>query len=176
VTTPNIRDLESLFYGGGEDAKYEALQAFAEEGWDATTLLTILETSQGPEGPTGPTGPVGPPGTPIAGVAERAAVGVGEEPTTADYQLVTGDLGKLLLVETETELPIVVIVPEGLGTLAHRIELASTDGLSVDVAGTVALVIPDDKVAETRAPFSVVQLTRVDDDVWLVSGDLADAP
>lgn len=304
MSTPNIRDLESLFYGNGESAKYAVLQAFAEAGVDAMDLLglvgqqvgdnasihagdgvpdaefgdvddfyidtatgdqflkSVVDTSTWGEPLAVADGPLEAPpddedgvdgdfaavqvddvwslyrrvagvwveqtpldvaegapsddapgvwyldlldgdvysftessviewvavsifgqggggGTPSA-VVVHEAVGVGETPTTADYELVAGDVGALVGVFTAEELPIAVLVPDGLGTVADRIEVvgANAGGFGL-VSDTATLAVPVGFLAAGRDQYSTVVLTKLNDAIedapesWLLSGDLA---
>lgn len=169
MSTPSIRDYESLFYGGGEDAKYAALKAFADNG---VTALSLLSGGGG-----------GGAGTPTD-VVFRFAVGVGGSPTTADYELVADDIGKLVVVQTSEALPIQVLIPDDLGSVADRIEISRPDGTFAVVASGGALVVtPSDRIAESRADACLVLATKVSDldpevpesgEAWLLSYDLAD--
>lgn len=163
MSTPNIRDLESLFYGNGESAKYAALKAFADAGVDAVDLLDLVGGGGG--------------GTPSA-VVVREAVAAGEEATTADYELVADDVGKLVAVFTQAELPVQVAVPDDLGDVADRIEVSCQVPFEL-VADTASLLVPGGLLAESRDDHSTVVLTKVDNgggespETWLLAGDLA---
>lgn len=164
MSTPNIRDLEALFYGNGESAKYAALKAFADAGVDALDLLDLVGGGGG--------------GTPTA-VTVRLAEPAGVEATTADYELVADDIGKLVAVFSNDELPVVVGVPDGLGGPADRIEIIGVTPPLVVATGDAQLLVPGGASAEGRDVYSLIVLTKLadaneeTDDQWLVSGDLA---
>lgn len=162
MSTPNIRDFESLFYGNGESAKYAVLKAFADAGVNAMDLLALVGS-----------------GFPSA-VVGREAEPADEEAVTADYELVAGDVGKLAFVFTQAELPTVVLVPDGLGSAGDRLELVANDAGGFEVvADSALLLVPDGFLAEARDQFSTVVLTKTDDgggegpEMWLLAGDLA---
>lgn len=170
MSTPNIRDLEALFYGNGESAKYAALKAFADAGVDAIDLLDLVDNGGGGAG------------TPTA-VVFREAVGVGESPTTADYELVADDIGKMVVLFTAEALPIQAVIPDGLGVTADRVELScAAETFAVVGDGGNIVIVPPDRIAESRAPSCLVFATKVSDfdpeneesgDGWLLSYDLA---
>jgi len=152
--------LEALFYGNGESAKYAALKAFADAGVDALDVLAVVGEAGG-----------------LFGVVAREAVGEGESPTEAVYELVAADLGKLVFVFTQAELPIVLHVPDELGSAGVRVEAFAA--VAFDVTADPSLLVPGGLLAESRDDHSLVVLTKTSDgggeasEEWLLSGDLA---
>ncbi len=162
--TANIRDLEALFYGNGESAKYAALKAFADAGVDATDLLGLVGGGSG--------------GTPTAIVERRATDGGGG---SADYTLTSDDIGKLVVLTTLDALPIRVLIPDSLGSPANRIELFEPLGqFSVEASGAAFVGVPADKIATSRSASCLVLATKIAEaeggfpEAWLLSYDLAD--
>jgi hypothetical protein len=123
-------------------------------------------TVTGPTGPTGPTGSTGSSGT----FATSQTVSADK---TADYTLVLGDAGQLLVLNKATAFTLTVPTNAVVAfTTGTRIDLLQTGAGQVTVSGT-GVTFRSTPGSKFRTQYSGASLVKIATDTWSLVGDLS---
>lgn len=155
-----------IFTDGDHTWIFSAISAGGPGAWKLQTQSTT-----GPTGPTGATGAAGTGGaTGPTGATGSFALAQTVEDKTADYTLLTADVGKLITVTSATAKTITVNGTLDL-SVGQRIDLLQMGAGQVTVSGSGATVngTPGLKL---RAQYSGASLVCTAADTYVLVGDL----
>lgn len=151
---------------------------FTDSKWRLNVSTGGVTGATGPTGPSGPTGPTGATGvgatgaTGVAGSFATAQVVSTPTFTTNNYQLVAGDLGKMLLV-TNGVTAGTVTVGTSLGFVAgQRIDLLATGSGQITVVADGA-TLSGTPGLKLRTQYSSATLFCVGTNSFVLVGDLS---
>jgi len=140
-------------------------------GTNGATGPTGANGSNGASGPTGPTGPsvTGPTGA--SGTFATAQTVSADK--TADYTLVLGDAGSLLVLNKATAFTLTVPTNASVAfSTGTRIDLLQTGAGQVTVSGT-GVTFRSTPGSKFRAQYSGATLVKIATDTWSLVGDLS---
>jgi len=172
MPTPNISDLEYLLYGGGSDAKYAALQQFADDG---VTLVDLLGGSGGSTDLNrivlGPNDFINTVGSPVRGPSATGSLLRWQHPTGATTAVsgtffvpedwTTFSATYLMMGATATTgnvvlQPIIRKGPAVIGGVAGTTDTASIPAMGTSFTVTITTQWEIIGHVDTRGPFNAV--------------------